>query len=180
MKTESEYSNLYQLKRIIFIAGSAAASVTLAFLFLQATIDIKPLQEPPPVDQMMYYLEFFGFATIGYFASAILIWRNRNHLQPFIVPWIPVCVIGSIFCSAVLAIYIYIANKLIYTPNPLTKPVTFTFTLWAILVWSVLFFFISCPISALTSTIYTNWVSKNEEQSIFADVNKVEKTSPKA
>ena len=164
----------------MFIAGSAAASVTLAFLFSQAIVDISPLQEPPAIDQMMYYLEFFGFATIGYFASAMLVWRNHGRLKALIVPWIPVCVIGSIFCSAILAIYIYIANKLIYTPSPLLKPVTFKFTLWAIVVWSVLFFFISSPISALTSAIYTNRVSKNKEQLLFPNTNQVEKTGPKA
>ena len=163
----------------MFIAGSAAASVTLAFLFSQAIVDISPLQEPPPIDQMMYYLEFFGFATIGYFASATLVWNNR-HLRNFAVPWVPICMIGSVFCSALMSIYIYIANKLIYSPSPFLKPATFTFTLWAILLWSVLFFLISSPFAALTSALYTNWVNQNKEQSLFANTNQVEKTSPKA
>ena len=163
----------------MFIAGSGAASVTLAFLFSQAIVDISPLQEPPPIDQMMYYLEFFGFATIGYFASTTLVWNNRR-LRNFVVPLIPICVIGSIFCSALMSIYIYIANKLIYEPNSLLKPVTFTFTLWAIVIWSVVFFFVSCPVSALTSAIYTNWANKNKGLFLFANREQVEKTAPKA
>jgi hypothetical protein len=177
----TDWSSLYQLRRVTYIAAAATVAVNLAFLLEQSAVGISPLQEPQPIDQMMYYLEFFGFATASYFMSAAITWKSRCRLQTFVVPWVPICVIGSVLCSTIFAIYIYIENQWFPKSSAsFLKPVSFIFTSWAIVVWSVLFIFISSPISALTSAIYTSRTNENDKSIHFNGSNQVEKTAYKS
>lgn len=119
---KSDFSDSYELRRIILFGASSSSSLIFVFLFLQF-ISYHQVFNVPVVAEMLMYAEFFLFAYASYFLVSILVWKYTTGLAKYFPSWVPICFLGSaLFCVSFFS-RVYIADVLYYQEgDPFRSP----------------------------------------------------------
>lgn len=150
----TDFSDSYQLRRIVLLAAAASSTLIFVFLFFQS-ISYHNVFGLGVVDEMVAYTEFFLFSYTSYFLVAMLVWKYKVVFEKYVAPWLLISFLGSAFFCAAFSARVYIDELITYQEgDPFKSPPQLVEIAASALIATPVLTFIVSIFTALTSSVY--------------------------